>query len=112
MLLVGDTANRLHVATDTGCGAVARIVRFVAVDLVQHGIVRIAAERFFHGLEVWLVRVRGDLRLAYDAAGAIEHEVCCPTRCATAYEVGDAELGIRVDGRPRPRIAPALLFLL
>jgi len=50
MLGVGNAADSLHVTPDAGCRAVASIRRIIAIDLVQHGIVRIAAERLFHGL--------------------------------------------------------------
>ena len=45
------------------------------------------------------------------AAGAILHEFESPSRIPAANQVGDDELGIGVNGDPRPDIAPSVILL-
>lgn len=55
--------------------------------------------------KVGLVSICSDLRMAHDPFRAIQHEVICPSRRASAYQVGNAELRICIDGRPGPNAA-------
>jgi hypothetical protein len=87
VLRIGDAAYGLPIVADASGRAVARIVGVVAVYLVEHCIIGIAAERFFYGLEVRLVCIGGDLRIAINAFPAILHEVRRPTCRATANKV-------------------------
>jgi hypothetical protein len=64
---IGYTANGLHVTSDAGSRAVARFWSLcIAIDLVKHSVVGIAAERLFYGLQVRLVGVCRDLRASRD----------------------------------------------
>jgi len=84
MLGVQDRRSQLHVATDAHCRRIARVViHRRTVNLLQHGVVNIRTEGILHGLKIRLVSVCGDLDAVADSAGAIFHEVFCPS-CPTS----------------------------
>ena len=51
--------------------------------------------------------IGSDLHAAVNAVGAILHKLKSPSSIATAHQIADTQLGIRIQCSPRPSITPA-----
>lgn len=114
VIRVGIPKDRLHLAADALAWRIAPLFfagRY-AVNLLELRIVHFYPESALNSFEVRLVRVRGHLNPASDAAGAIFHELHGPTRIPATDKVGNDQLGIGVNSDPRPDISPSVILLL
>jgi len=116
MPLVGIAGNSrgLH-AGDLGRGVAVRgawagDVR--PVVLLQHGVIHVHAERIIDGIQIDLVAVGGQLDAVGQPRRHILHEVVGVVGCPVANPVADDQLGVGIDGRPRPDVAPLSAFVL
>ena len=106
VLGIGVAVAPAHIGPDALGGAIAALgFGCLPVDLGQHRIVDVRAECALHGLQVGLVAVRGQLHAVGEACGEIEHEGAGRVRIARADRERGDELGVGVDGRPRPHVA-------
>ena len=81
------------------------------VDFVHLCVINVSPERLLDSFQVGLMLVRGDLWPSHDTKANLHGEVVCPPLAATTNQVGQTELGIRIDCNPGPCIAPASSFL-
>lgn len=106
MLGVGAALNPLllHARADGGAVAPARGFRRGAVNLLDHGIVDISAERALDGFQIRLVAIARKLHPMRQPRGEIVHEL--DSRCAGAVrdEPRGHELGIGAYRGPSPHI--------
>jgi len=109
IFMLGIADDRLHISADAAGRTITPNLFFVgsAVQLVQHRIVNVHSKRAFHGFQVRLVRIRGELNARGDAGCNILHEFSGPQRIALSHKIGNNKLRLRVHRDPRPKIADA-----
>ena len=92
---------------EANCGAIPALrgFRLRPVNLVDDGVVHIAAESALNGFQIRLMAVGSQLHAVGKARGQVVHEPHGAFAVATADEVGNDHLGVRVDSGPSPRVA-------
>ena len=75
------------------------------VQLDQHAVIDIRAERFLNGLQIRSVPVRGELDPVRQPSAQIIHQHQRKLGIASADRVGDQQLGFGFDRRPSPAVA-------
>ena len=122
MLGIGLALMRALPGTDALGGAVAALrgLRAVAVELHQHGVVHVRAERALDRFQVRPVPVRGELHAVGEARRQIVHELLRVARVAAADELAtisllSASIAVHVHVSPAPSgaaLAVATFFAL
>ncbi len=103
---IGIASDFFYLAPEAHGGAVARFVAGVrAVDLHEHRVIDIRAERILYRVQIGSVAVCRELHAMTKAAGDILHEAVRRARIARADEPRHHELRIRTNRRPRPNVA-------
>lgn len=106
----GVAVDAAHLRADALDGAVAALgLGRLAGDFNEHCVIDIRPERPFHGLQVRLVAVRGQLDVPAQPTDQIAHEGAGRARIPRADREREDELGVGVDGRPVPHVAVAKL---
>jgi len=82
-------------------------VRRFAVQLHKHGVINPDAEDILNGAQIGAVAIGGQLHAVAQAAGQILDERIGVTGIALADQPRRDQLGIGVNGRPRPHVALA-----
>ena len=106
----GSPSIRCLMGADAFGGAVAALGALWrrTVNLDQHGIVDIGAERAFDRLQIGLMTVARQLDAIGEPLRNIIHEPLRAFAVATADEVGGDELRVRVHRNPCPNVAGAI----
>src|ERR1700721_331635 len=113
MLRIGVAAHDLHVTTDARCrGIPLLILSRSAVNLLQLRVVDVRSECALYGVKVCPVTVCSDLDSIADALSAVVHKLRRPTGVTSADQVTYTDLGVGINCRPGPRIAPPFGLLL
>lgn len=92
-------------------GGAAR-VHVRPVVLLQHRVVDVDPEGVLNGVQVDLMAVGRQLDARREPAGHVGHEVVGVSGGALPDAVSDDQLGVGIDSRPRPDIAPLSALLL
>lgn len=77
-------------------------------QLDELGIVDLWAERVLYSAKIGRESVCGQLDAVQDSASNVKHEFVCTGGIALPNELGDNQLGVRIDGNPGPDIPMAL----
>lgn len=113
MLRVGFTHQRHDARPHALRGAVALLFAGIrAVYLDEHGVVYIAAERVFHGIQVWLVPVGRQLYAMTETAREILNEFGSGSAVARSNHPARDKLRVRINRGPRPHATDSELILL
>ena len=78
------------------------------VNLDQHRVVDVRAERALNGVEIGLVAVGRELDAIGDAVGNVLHEPRGAIAIATADEMRNDQFRLGFDCRPSPSVASAI----
>lgn len=113
VLRVRPSLDRFLFAADALRRAVALLAfGVVHVNLDEHSVVDIVAKGVLDGAQVRLRAVTGQLHAIGKASRKVFHKIAGGDRIALAdHETGD-QLGISVNGDPRPHVAANALFEL
>src|SRR5580692_3955433 len=90
---------------DRGGAVAARRMRNLAVEFHELRIIDIGTKARLYGLQIRPVSVARHLHAVREAAREIAHKLGCRRTTAVADPPGWNQLGIRVDGNPRPQVA-------
>jgi hypothetical protein len=99
----GDVAN---VNSDALGGRVARFIfKGLAVDFLLYRVIHIRAKSPLYRFSVRLVAVLGDLSPVTQAASQIVNKVPCDVGFAVSKSPARNQLGMGIDGTPKPDVA-------
>src|ERR1035441_10302038 len=112
VLRIGFAHNWHDARSDALRGAVALLFAgILTVQLDEHGVVDLRPKGIFHGIQVRLMAVRGQLHTMTETACEILNKLRCGSAVAGADHPARHQLGIGIDGRPGPHAADAELSL-
>lgn len=113
VLGIGLATENASATANAGCRTVTRFGTVVrrAVDLNQHRVINLGAERIFDSIGVHTMAISCKLDSIADSRSNVLHESFGGRSTTIPQRVRNDQLGISVDCRPRPNVASTLLHL-
>jgi hypothetical protein len=107
VLKVWRTADNRATRSHADCGAVAGLWRLasIAVNLLQHRVINLLAERVSNRVQIDAVTVRGQLHTIRQSLSQVLNKVVRRSGVASPNEPAGNELGVRINRYPCPSVA-------